>query len=142
MCAAHASNDLAVKTFREMIDDKILGEHVKFIKKELKKAGGAVQTFEHTVTVDSYFSNLTIVPSSDPTKVRNLLGGSYFEYMERILPAADMELRHTVHWILAIDDVTVGVHMTFLPRKREVAMLPNILPVDILTQQERAQVGL
>lgn len=142
MCEAHASNDLAVKTFREMIDDKILGEHVKFIKKELKKAGGPVQTFEHTVTVDSYFSNLTIVPSSDPTEVRNLLGGSYFEYMERILPAADMELRHTVHWILAIDDVTAGVHMTFLPRKREVALLPNILPVDILTQQERAQVGL
>ena len=142
MCEAHASNDMAVKAFRDMIDDKILGEHMKFIRKELGQEGRPIQNYEHAVTAGSYFSNLTIVPSSDPAEIRNLLGGSYFEYMERILPAADMDLRHTVHWILAIDDITAGVHMTFLPRKKEVTLLPNILPVDILTQQERAQVGL
>lgn len=142
MCEAHASNDLAVKAFRDMIDDGILGEHIKFIKKELKNAGKPIQNFEHTVTFDSYFSTLTVVPATNPLEIRKLLGGSYFGYMERILAAADIDQRNTVHWIFAIDDVNVGVHMTFLPRKSQVSLLPNILPVDLLTQQERAQVGL
>jgi len=142
MCEAHASNDLAVKAFRDMIDDRIIGEHVEFIKKELRNAGPPTQNFEHSVTVDSYFSNLTIVPAADPQNIRSHLGGSYFGYMERILPGADMDQRHTVHWIFAVDDVNVGVHMTFLPIKSQVSVLPNILPVDLLTPQERAQVGL
>jgi len=142
MCEVHASNKQAVKAFRGMIDDGILGEHVKFIKKELKNMEIPRQNAEHSVSVDDYFSTLTVVPASDPLKIRNFLGGSYFEYMENILASADMNLRNTVHWIFAIDDVNVGVHMLFLPIKSELSLLPSIVPVDLLTQQERAQVGL
>jgi len=142
MCEAHAANSKAVKTLRGIIVDGILGEHVKFIKKKLKTAVEDRQTVEHSITYEEHFSTLTIVAASDPAAIRRCLGGMYFEYMERILAEADMDHRNTVHWIFAWGEPNVAVHMLFLPKRSALSGLPTILPIDLLTTQEKSQVGL
>lgn len=114
----------------------------KFIKKEIKLVIEQQQKLEHSVTDKEYFSTLTVVPAVEPQAICRHLGGLYFEYIASIITKSDMNLRNTVHWILAWGQENVAVHMTFLPKKSDMGKLPTILPIDMLTPEEKAQAGL
>jgi len=142
MCEAHSSNEKAVKALRSLIVDEILDEHMKFIRKEFKNAIENRQKSEHHVTTEEYFSTITLVPAYSPSNIRRYLGGSYFGYLDTVLADADIDNKITVHWVFACDNQNVAVHMLFLPKKSSITELTTIFPIDLLTTEERSQVGL
>jgi tetratricopeptide (TPR) repeat protein len=142
MSEAFADNIEARKAFQGMITDDLLGNHLNFIRKEGAEARERRQRLEHTVETENYFSILTIVPVSEPAAICRYLGNTYFGYFEPFFQKTDLSLKSLVHWIFAWGEENVGVHMLFLPNMSASSRVPKILPIDLLTPEERALAGI
>jgi len=142
MCQEHAANEDAVGVWRSLISDAILGEHLKFLRSKGEAFIDHRQMVQHSFKEGDFYCTLTAVPASEPGEIRARLGGSYSQYMNGVLADAEIDRLHTVHWVLALGGEHAMLHMLFIPRKDRMADLPSLLPLDLLTWEERSQLGL
>jgi Flp pilus assembly protein TadD len=132
----------ALCQIRGQIHDRILGRYVQFIQENMEGCLASGDIKNDIFVFEDYHNVITLVPALDHDAVRRHLGRPYTMFLDTVATNWDKQKQHFAHWIFACDGQNANKHLCFLPRLSLGACLAGVMPVDLLTSQEKRAVNI
>jgi hypothetical protein len=126
------------------MEDRLLSFAVDAVHRNIPDAMLGAEIRHDSQMFPEWFVAVTVCPWLLPEEVKPHLDGGYLNLINTLSgPAVNMPGgRNILHWIYCYDGIHAAAHVSLMPNPQAPGHNPAVIAQDLLTAEERRQVGL